>query len=617
MHCAPANIIGFSGLHHSVQFKKQHFLNLTPREYRIAQGFDSAAALVSDHGIVAAVAEERFVREKGTNHFPIHAIRYCLEAAGIKPQQISTIAHGFAYEPVKSVFEFDVLAEQQYAQVYNPDRQRECLEEHFPSVDWSNKLVSVPHHLAHAASTFYLSGFDEALIVITDGMGELNSMTALVGDRSGLHILQEIPAFHSLGILYGVFTLYLGFDFGMDEYKVMGLAPYGDANRYFNQIMEFINLKPDGTYVIPLFAKNKSLEEVETHGGVLKTLADRFGAPRHPEADLTQQHMDIAAGLQAVLQTCQLHLLKELKQRSGQRNLCMAGGTALNCTTNGVIHRSRLFTNMFIQPAAGDDGTALGAALYVQHSREPHRPPRKMDMPFWGPAYPEYMEEPVPQAILNQDLCSYRYFSSLSELTTHIAHRLVQGEVIAWFQGEMEFGPRALGNRSILADSRNPGMRDHVNSLVKKREGFRPFAPSVITESAADFFNIEKGEEDLFAHMLYVVPVRLTYRTQLPAITHVDGSARIQTVRREHNERFWLLLSEFGRLTGMPILLNTSFNVRGQPIVCTPTEAIKTFLWANLDALVMGNYVLVRKDREKSTTLDPSMKVQVRTSHES
>lgn len=593
------NIIGVSGLHHSVQFKKHHFPSLSSREYRIAQGFDSAAALVSDHGIVAAVAEERFVREKGTNRFPVHAIRYCLEAAGIKPQQISTIAHGFAYEPVKSAFEFDVLSEQQYTQVYNPDRQRECLEKHFPSVDWSNKLVSVPHHLAHAASTFYLSGFEEALIVITDGMGEINSMTALVGDRSGLHILQEIPAFHSLGILYGVFTLYLGFDFGMDEYKVMGLAPYGHANRYFNQIMEFVKLKPDGTYVIPLFAKNKSLEEVETHGGVLKTLADRFGAPRHPEGDLTQQHMDIAAGLQAVLQACQLHLLRHLKQRSGQQHLCMAGGTALNCTVNGIIHRSRLFRNMFIQPAAGDDGTALGAALYVQHCLDPHRPPRKMGMPFWGPAYPEYRQAPIPQAILKQDSCAYQYFPSITELITHIAHRLVQGEVIAWFQGEMEFGPRALGNRSILADPRNPEMRNHVNSLIKKREGFRPFAPAVTAEAAAEFFDIEKGEEDLYAHMLYVVPVRSQYRSQLPAITHVDGSARIQTVRREQNERFWWLLTEFGQLTGMPILLNTSFNMRGQPIVSSPTEAIETFLDANLDALVLENYVLHHADSLK------------------
>lgn len=594
------NIIGISGLHHTVRSKKQHFPDLTSREYRIAQGFDSAAALVTDHGVTAAVAEERLIREKGTNLFPIHAIRYCLDLAGISPQQISSLAHGFAYQPVKYAFEFDPLSQQQYTEVYDPARQQDCLQEHFPSVDWTNKLVSVPHHLAHAASAFYPSGFEEALIVITDGMGELNSMTALVGDQSGLHIILEIPAFHSLGILYGVFTLYLGFDFGMDEYKVMGLAPYGNARRYFNQIMEFVHLKPDGTYVIPLFANNKSREEAETHRGVLTTLETQFGPARHPDADLTQHHMDIAAGLQAVFQTCQLHLLKQLKQRSGQQRLCMAGGTALNCTVNGVIQRSRLFKDMFIQPAAGDDGTALGAALYIQHGLTPYQPPKKMAMPFWGPAYPEFMEEPTPKEIMLQNSCEYRYFPSTPELTRHVAHRLAQGQVIAWVQGPMEFGPRALGNRSILADPRQPTMRDHVNSLIKKREGFRPFAPAVTAEAATEFFQIDKGEEDTYAHMLYVVPVHLQYRSQLPAITHVDGSARVQSVKREHNERFWCLLSEFGRLTGMPILLNTSFNVRGQPIVCSPAEAIETFVWANLDALVIGNYVLTPKHREKS-----------------
>ena len=603
------HIIGISGLHHAVPFKKRHFPFLSPREYRIAQGFDSAAALVTENGVEAAAAEERFIRDKGTHVFPSHAIRYCLDVAGIKPEQISYVAHGFSYQPVKSAFDSEVLSGRQYAEVYDPNRQIECLQEHFPSVNWTSKLVSVPHHLAHAASAFYPSGLEEALIVITDGMGEMNSMTALVGDQRGLHIIQEIPAFHSLGILYGVFTLYLGFAFGMDEYKVMGLAPYGNARRYFKQIMEFVHLKPDGTYAIPLFADNKNREEVETHGGVLKSLAAQFGAPRHPEADLTQQHMDIAAGLQAVLQTCQLHLLRHLKRRSGQQQLCMAGGTALNCIVNGVIHRSCLFKDMFIQPAAGDDGTALGAALYVQRCLDPHRPPKRMSLPFWGPEYLEYLDEGIPKEITNQDSCEFQYFQSIQDLTRHVAHRLTQGQVIAWFQGRMEFGPRALGNRSILADPRNPAMRDHVNSLIKKREGFRPFAPAVITESAAEFFNIEKGEEDIYAHMLYVVSVRQQYRTQLPAITHVDGSARVQTVRRDHNERFWWLLSQFGQLTGMPILLNTSFNVRGQPIVCTPTEAIETFVWANLDALVMGNYVLICKDQARAKIVSDAMNI--------
>jgi len=590
------NIVGISGLHHTVAFKKKYFPSLLPREYRIAQGFDSAAALVSETGVMAAAAEERFIREKGTNAFPSHAIRFCFDLAGMKPEQVDYIAHGFSYKSVKAAFEYEEFSKVRYAEVYDPERQMECLQEYFPSVDWANKFVAVPHHLAHAASTFYLSGFQESLIVITDGMGELQSMTALTGTREGMNIIQEIPAFHSLGVLYGVFTLYLGFDFGMDEYKVMGLAPYGNPRRYFNQMMDFVHLRPDGTYAISLFAENKSREDVETHCGVLQKLSEKFGPLRDPEEALTQQHMDIAAGLQAVLQTCQLHLLKQLRQQSGQSNLCMAGGTALNCTTNGMIYRSRLFKNMFVQPAAGDDGTALGAALYVQGQMESRRPLKKMGMPFWGPEFPEYLEEQIPEDIRNQDSCEYTYMNSIQDLIRHVADRLAQGQVIGWVQGQMEFGPRALGNRSILADPRIPTMRDHVNRLIKKREGFRPFAPAVLTEAASEFFNIDAGEENTFAHMLYVVPVRPRFRAQLPAITHVDGSARVQTVGREQNERFWMLLTEFGKLTGVPILLNTSFNMRGQPIVCTPKEAIETFVLANLDALVIGNYVLVPKN---------------------
>ena len=315
------HIIGFSGLHHSVPFKKQHFPSLSPREYRIAQGFDSAAALVTDTGVVAAVAEERFTREKGTNAFPLQAIQYCLDVAGMKPEQISYVAHGFSYQPVKSALESDEFSRKQYAEVYDPERQIKCLQEYFPSGDWTNKFVPVPHHLAHAASTFYFSGFEESLIVVTDGMGELQSMTAFIGNRGGMTIIQEVPAFHSLGIFYGVFTLYLGFDFGMDEYKVMGLAPYGNPRRYFNRIMDFVHLQADGTYTIPLFAKNRTREEAETHRGVLNMLSETFGPPRDPEANLIQQHMDIAAGLQAVFQTCQLHLLKHLKQQRDRKSV--------------------------------------------------------------------------------------------------------------------------------------------------------------------------------------------------------------------------------------------------------------------------------------------------------
>jgi len=587
-------IIGISGLHNSVLFKKRRFPSLPPQEHRIAQGFDSAAALVSSRGIEAAAAEERFVREKGTNTFPVNAIRYCLESARLKPQNVDYLAHGFSYEPVKSSFERNDLTRAQYEEIYAPGLQLQYLETHFPSIEWAKKFVSVPHHIAHAASTFYLSGFDEALILISDGMGEIHSMTALVGNKSKMEIIKQVPAFHSLGLFYGVLTLYLGFSFGLDEYKVMGLAPYGDSRRYFSRMMDFIHLKDDGTYAIPLFGHNVSDEDKETLQGVLRVLAETFGPLRSPESEITQHQMDIAAGLQAVLQSCQLHLLRCLKRETGQTSLCMAGGVALNCTVNGVIKRSRLFKNMFIQPAAGDDGSALGAALYIQRLNEPERAPAKMTLPLWGP---EYDDNTLERMLVHQTEVSHVYIQGFQELAQHIAQRLVEGQIIAWFQGRMEFGPRALGNRSILADPRASDMRDRINAMVKKRENFRPFAPAVLAEAASEYFAIEKRDSDSYAHMLYVTHVRPQYRSQLPAITHIDGSARVQTVDRDHNRRFWTLIEAFGKLTGLPIVLNTSFNVRGQPIVCTPQEAIDTFLLANLDALVLGNHVLVRKKR--------------------
>jgi len=584
------NIIGFSGLDRSVPFKRNAFPGLSSREYRIAQGFDSAAALVGDDGIVAAAHEERFSRQKATGAFPVHAIKYCLQAGGVGTGDIDCVAHGFAYEPVKSYFEHDDFTRRQYEEVYAPEVQVACLREHFPDTDWGERFVAVPHHLAHAASAFYLSGFDEALIVITDGMGEIDSMTALVGTPRGMEVIRRVPALHSLGILYGVFTLHLGFFMGVDEYKVMGLAPYGNPRRFYDDIMEFVRLQKDGTYTVSLFAQNKTIEEKETHGGARRVLAEKFGPPRDPESELTQEHKDLAAGLQAVLETCQLHLLRHLKNETGLSRLCMAGGVALNCTCNGLIRRSRMFKQMFVQPASGDDGTALGAALYVHRQHHPEESNRRMTVPLWGP---EYDEQGLASSVAERDDCRSVYYESFERLAKDIASRIAEGQIVAWFQGRMEFGPRALGSRSILADPRAPDMRDRINALVKKREGFRPFAPAVTHEAAADYFDVEPGDEDTYAHMLYVMQVKKPYREKLPAITHVDGSARAQTVSREHNPRFWTLLNEFGKIVGIPIVLNTSFNVRGQPIVCTPREAIDTFLFAQLDALVLGNHVLV------------------------
>lgn len=581
------NILGISGLHNSVAFKKDQLPNLTAREYRIAQGFDSAAALVNESGVVAAAAEERFTREKATGAYPKNAMEHCLRVGKIKPDQVDFIAHGFSYEPVKHLFLESEQTSHQYNDVYSADVQRRWNQKFFPTAGWDEKFVPVPHHLAHAASAFYLSGFDDALVLVSDGMGEMHSMTVAVGRGKDIKILQQITGSHSIGILYGVFTLHLGFFMGMDEYKVMGLAPYGDHRRYFNDIMDLVKLSPGGTYAIPCLAReNVTWEDKETHRGVLRFLADRLGPARSPGQEITQHHKDIAAALQAVLQATQLHVLRHFKRQTGDRQLCMAGGVTLNCAVNGAISRSRLFRSVFVQPASGDDGSALGAALYVQRQRDPEFKKRRMTVPLWGP---EYSDDEVAAVLHGREGIQTVNYDSFEQLSSDVAKRLNNGEIIAWFQGRMEYGPRALGSRSILADPRDPMMRNRINSLVKKREGFRPFAPAVVSESASEFFEIAESDVEAYANMLFICQVRPSYRDKFPAVTHVDHSARVQTVSELDNPRFWQLLHKFEALSGIPMLLNTSFNVKGQPIVCTPQEAVSTFLHANLDALVIGN----------------------------
>lgn len=588
-------ILGYSGFDRSVSFKRARFPNLGSREYRIVQGLDSAVALVDDGGVRFAAAEERFSGLKSTGAFPIGAIRACLHHARLNPDAIDVVAHAFAYDCVKPLYDHDEVSRAQYAEVYDPALQHEYLRSHVADVDWASRFVAVPHHLAHAASAFYQSGFAESLILVSDGMGETQSASVLVGSDSGLSTLASIPAFHSMGVLYSVFTLYLGFAFNMDEYKVMGLAPYGDERRYFSRIMDLVRLGADGTYAIPFFAEDKTLEEQQTHRGMLRALSEMFGPPREPEGPMEQRFVDLAAALQAVLQTCQLHVLGHFAETTGARNLCMAGGVALNCTVNGVVRRSRLFDDVFVQPASGDDGAALGAALYVRHEREPSAPRPRITAPLWGPGFDASEIERAARASREVEV---RRFESFEALAEDAARRIASGEIIGWYQGRMEFGPRALGNRSILADPRAPDMRDRVNMLVKKRESFRPFAPAVAAEGATDYFEIDEGDEHTYAHMLFTMPVRAEHRDTLPAITHVDGSARLQTVFRESNERFWMLLRAFGEITGIPMVLNTSFNVRGQPIVCTPKEAVDTFLFAHLDALVLGDLLLLPRTRE-------------------
>ena len=583
------NIFGLSGFDNAVGFKRSRYLNLDPRSYRIAQGFDSAAVLLRDGQVDFAVAEERLLRQKATGAFPFRSIQAGLDHSRLKPDDIDYVAHCFRYQPPAELLAAEPFYGDQFAEVYDPQVLVRCLTTRFPGIDWSTRFVSVPHHLAHAASAYYQSGFEDALVMVSDGMGETDSMTMFTASPDGFEELAKVPAFHSLGVLYSVFTLYLGFDFNMDEYKVMGLAPYGDRRKYFSQVMNLVRLKDDGTYAIPLFGENGTLEEKETHSGAIQALTEKFGPPRTPDGEMEERFKDLAAAIQSVLQTVQLHVLRHFAVQTGLDDLCMAGGVALNCTNNGVVLRSRLFNRVFVQPAAGDDGAALGAALYLQHEREPKTPSQRISAPLWGPAY----EGPaIAAALADRPDVEAVLFDCFPDLAAEAAKRLAAGQILGWFQGAMEFGPRALGNRSILADPRPEDMRTRVNMLIKKREGFRPFAPAVLADRAAEYFELSAGDEETYAHMLFVVPVRAEHRAALPAVTHVDGTARVQTVERATNERFYQVIQAFESETGLPVLLNTSFNVKGQPIVCTPVEAIDTLLAAQLDAMVIGDYLV-------------------------
>jgi carbamoyltransferase len=587
------NIIGISGLDNSVAFKQRELPDLDRREYRIAQGFDSAAALVTDNEVAAAVAEERFTGEKSTGAFPRNAILYCLEAAGLEPGEIDHIAHGFAYRPMPFHVQGS-LEQRRYNEVYAPEVTAGRTEAFHPG--WGSRFVSVPHHIAHAASAFYLSGFDDALIVIADGMGELESLTVAIGEDDAIRVLRRYSIRDSLGILYSVFTLYLGFEMMMDEYKVMGLAPYGDPGRYRDEMRQVIELGDEGTYQIPLLAHN-TREEWETHRGALRALVELFGEGREPGGPVDDRHRDVAAAVQAGLEAVVFHVLGHFQRATGARRLCMAGGVALNCTVNGLIADRGIFDDVFVQPAAADDGSALGAALHLHRTFGRGERRMRMAMPYWGPDLAQAEIEAALAA--RRDVTAHRH-DDFDELIRVAAQRLADGEVVAWAQGRLEFGPRALGNRSILGDPRDAKMRDHINELIKQREEFRPFAPAVVSESANEYFEIAEGKERYYPHMLFVAQTRPEHRDQLGAVTHVDGSARLQTVDRKENPRFWALLKQFEELTGLPVLLNTSFNLKGQPIVKDPAVALETFVVSNLDALVIGDYLVTQRGVARS-----------------
>jgi carbamoyltransferase len=582
------NILGISGIDGTVDFKRRHWPDLSEREYRISQGHDSAAALVIDGEFAAGVAEERLSQDKHTGAFPRLAIRSCLEQAGLTIADIDEVAHGFDYGPYRGLYQLDPVSAQLYDEVLSPAAFTARVRQFLPDLE-AGWIGGVDHHLAHAASAYYTSGWDDCLVIVVDGMGEAHGATVYRAQTGQLEPVQRISAANSIGVLYSIVTLHLGFEFNSDEYKVMGLAPYGDPARFADFFADAVRLRADGGWDIPLLKLGRDRDQRENHTAARERLAAELLPARAPEAEILDVHRDIAAGLQRRLDQAMVHLCAHHASRLGVARLALAGGVALNTTANARLVDTGLFAEIYVQPAAADDGVSLGAALQrAAGHREVVN--RRSPTPFYGPApTPAQLAEALE--FFAGEILIER-FASLDEACTASAELIAAGQVLAWYRGRLEFGPRALGHRSIVADPSRPDMRDRVNGLVKMREAFRPFAPAVTTREASHWFEVPDGVE--LPYMNVNVAVRARFRAELPAVTHVDGSARLQTVSPLDNPEFHALLVAVGRRTNREIVLNTSFNVRGQPIVNTPSEAIETFLGTGIEALFLEN-VLVRK----------------------
>ena len=594
---------------------------------------DSAAALVVDGRVVAAAQEERFTRKKHDAGFPIAAIGYCLAEAGVK---LSDVDHVAFYD--KPFLKFERLLETYLAfapkgftsfrmamPVWLREKlfQKDLLRKELCKIDPAfnvERLTFTEHHLSHAASAFFPSPFEEAAVLTMDGVGEWATTSLAMGKGAALDIHKEIHFPHSLGLLYSAFTYYTGFKVNSGEYKIMGLAPYGSP-RFATTIRDhLIDVKDDGSYRL-------NMDYFDYCTGLTMTNAkfdDLFGGPpRKAEQLLTQREMDLTASVQAVLEEVVLKLTRSIAKDTGATNLCLAGGVALNCVANGRVLRDGAFKNIWIQPASGDAGGALGAALTVSHGLG--QVPRKLAKTGDGMAG-AYLGPSFAQADIESRLqAAGAKFDVLDEkkVVTQTAAALAAGQAVGWFQGRMEFGPRALGNRSILGDPRSPKMQSLLNLKVKYRESFRPFAPSVLRENVSDWFEMDVDspymllvadvvkkkrrkmtakEEALFGIDKLNVP-----RSEIPAVTHVDYSARVQTVHKDTNPLYHALISAFGKKTGCPVVVNTSFNVRGEPLVCTPEDAFRCFMGTEIEMLVVGNCVL-RKENQ-----DPSLKLSYET----
>ena len=587
---------------------------------------DSAASLIKDGNIISAAQEERFTRIKHDSSYPYNAVKFVLNNSKL---DISDVDHIVFYE--KPFLKFERLLETYVAfapkgfksfskampiwlrdKLFQKKMIMDCLKRHNSNFKNENKILFSEHHLSHAASAFYPSPFDEAVVLTADGVGEWATTTVAVGKGSNLEIKKEIHFPHSLGLLYSAFTYYTGFKVNSGEYKVMGLAPYGKP-KYTKLIKEkLITIASDGSFKMDMSYFNFATGLTMTNNKFNKLFG---GPPRLPETKLTQRDMDIAASIQKVTEDIILKIAKNIAQETGERNLCLAGGVALNCVANGILLREKIFENIWIQPAAGDAGGALGAALTVWHmnqngERNLKKNPDSMKGSYLGPEFSD-------SEIKNQLKSCGAVFKKFKkdDLIDRVVSALVKKKAIGWMQGRMEFGPRALGARSIIADPRHSEMQRQLNLKVKYRESFRPFAPSVLSEHVSEWFELDENSP----YMLIVAGVKKQKlrkmttreenlfgieklnikRSSIPAITHVDYSARIQTVHKNLNPFFHALISGFKEKTGCPLIINTSFNIRGEPIVCSPEDAFKCFMGTNLDLLAIGTYLLFKEDQHE------------------
>ncbi len=563
---------------------------------------DSAAALLKDGVIIAAAQEERFTRKKHDSGFPEKAARYCLEVAGIEADAIDYLV--FYDKPLLKFERILATSFSTFPKSFPPFIKAIPLWLHeklwLPQdmkkkLGYEGEILFTEHHQSHAASAYFVSPWDEAAVLTTDGVGEFATTTMATGKGNKLEIYKEIHFPHSLGLLYSALTYYLGFKVNSAEYKVMGLAPYGRPVYYDKMMKELIDLKEDGSFAMNMkyFSYDYGLRMTN------KNFDNLFGAPaREAESGkLSQREMDIAASVQKVTEEVMLRLARTIRKETGMKYLCMAGGVALNCVSNGRLLRESGFDDIFVQPAAGDAGAALGAAYFAWNALLDNPKTYTLPHSYWGPEYSDTeIERTLHADEFKEDGIIYKKYDT-SELLKKTAELIDKQGVIGWFQGRMEFGPRALGARSIIADPRNPENRDVVNMKIKFRESFRPFAPSVLAEHCSEYFELEHESP----YMLMVAQVKEDKRT-IPAVTHVDGSARIQTVTEKQNPLYYGLIKAFYDLTGCPLIINTSFNVRSEPIVMTPRDAYLCFMRTNMDHLVMGNYILSKTDFPKEVT---------------